>query len=60
VPVFAFRHYWQDRGRFPAGSAHDMEVSVPVRSRWLNFAPYGALVAAALTVAVSHWLAASV
>ncbi|MFP4829764.1 APC family permease [Paraburkholderia sp. BR10879] len=60
VPVFAFRHYWQDRGRFPAGSALDMEVSVPVRSRWLSLAPYGALVAAALTIAVSHWLAASV
>ncbi|MBN3801850.1 APC family permease [Paraburkholderia sp. Ac-20336] len=60
VPVFAYRHYWQDRGRFPAGSASDMNVSVPARSRWLNLAPYGALAAAVLTVAVSHWLAASV
>jgi amino acid transporter len=57
VPVFAFRHYWQDRGHFPAGSALDMEVEIPQRSKWLNLLPYGALVAAALTIAVSHWLA---
>jgi amino acid transporter len=57
VPVFVFRHYWQDRGHFPTGSALDMEVSVPARSRWLDLAPYGALVAAGLTIAVSHWLA---
>jgi amino acid transporter len=57
VPVFAFRHYWQDRGHFPAGSALDMEVEIPQRSKWLNVLPYGALIAAALTIAVSHWLA---
>ena len=60
VPVFAFRHYLQDRGRFPAGSALDMEVVVPKRSIWLNLAPYGALIAAALTIALSHHWAASV
>ncbi len=60
APVFAYRHYWQDRGRFPAGSAHDMELEATTRSRWKSLAPYGALVLAALTVAVSHYLAARV
>lgn len=60
VPVFAYRHYWQDRGRFPAGSAHDMELEATTRSPWESLAPYGALVLAALTVAVSHYLAARV
>ncbi|NIE62852.1 APC family permease [Burkholderia sp. Ax-1719] len=60
VPVFAYRHYWQDRGRFPAGSAHDMELEATTRSAWKSLAPYGALVLAALTVAVSHYFAARV
>ncbi|MBB3259425.1 amino acid transporter [Paraburkholderia bannensis] len=60
VPVFAYRHYWQDRGRFPAGSAHDMELETTARSAWKSLAPYGALVLAALTVAVSHSFAARV
>ncbi|WP_415767866.1 APC family permease [Paraburkholderia sp. J69-1] len=60
VPVFAYRHYWQDRGRFPAGSAHDMELAVTVRSRWKSLAPYGALALAAATIAASHYFAARV
>ncbi len=60
VPVFAYRHYWQDRGRFPAGSAHDMELETTTRSAWKSLAPYGALVLAALTVAASHYFAARV
>ena len=57
VPVFAYRHYWQDRGHFPAGSALDMEVEIPTRSKWRDVLPYAALIGAALTIAISHYLA---
>ncbi|MCG5077837.1 APC family permease [Paraburkholderia tagetis] len=60
VPVFAYRHYWQDRGRFPAGSALDMEVKIPMRSKWRDMLPYAALIAAALTIAISYRLASAV
>ncbi|QBR01711.1 APC family permease [Paraburkholderia pallida] len=60
VPVFAYRHYWQDRGHFPAGSALDMEVEIPARSKWRDMLPYAALIAAALTIAISYRLAAAV
>ncbi|CAM2172646.1 Amino acid permease YhdG [Paraburkholderia sacchari] len=60
VPVFAYRHYWQDRGHFPAGSALDMEVEIPARSKWRDMLPYAALIGAALTIAVSHYFASKV
>lgn len=54
VPVFVYRHYWQDRGRFPARSAEDMELKTPPRAAWKNLLPYGALALAVLTVWLSH------
>jgi len=57
VPVFVYRHYWQDRGRFPAQMVRDVELDVPARSGWLNLAPYAALAAAALTIWGSYYLA---
>ena len=57
VPVFIYRHYWQDRGRFPAQMLRDMELDVPKRSMWLNLVPYAALVAAALTIWLSYYFA---
>ncbi|KWZ31566.1 APC family permease [Burkholderia anthina] len=57
VPVFLYRHYWQDRGRFPAQMQRDMELAVPTRSMWLNLAPYAALIGAVLAVAGSHYFA---
>ncbi len=55
VPVFVYRHYWQDRGRFPAQMQRDMELAVAARGMWLNVAPYAALAAAALTIAASYY-----
>ncbi|MDI9654435.1 hypothetical protein QM306_40110, partial [Burkholderia cenocepacia] len=46
VPVFLFRHYWQDRGRFPAQMQRDMELEVPQRAMWLSLMPYAALIGA--------------
>ncbi|ARK58604.1 APC family permease [Burkholderia pseudomallei] len=57
VPVFVYRHYWQDRGRFPAQMRRDMELAVAARGMWLNVAPYAALAAAALTIAASYYFA---
>ncbi|MDN7674690.1 APC family permease [Burkholderia oklahomensis] len=57
VPVFVYRHYWQDRGRFPAQMQRDMEFVVPARGMWLNVAPYAALAAAALTIGMAYYFA---
>ncbi|CAJ6413992.1 amino acid transporter [Burkholderia pseudomallei] len=57
VLVFVYRHYWQDRGRFPAQMQRDMELAVAARGMWLNVAPYAALAAAALTIAASYYFA---
>jgi amino acid transporter len=58
VPVFLYRHLWQDRGRFPARMAQDMALQDEAHNtgirRWL---PYGALVLAVLVVWLSHQLA---
>ncbi|CAG9179718.1 APC family permease [Cupriavidus pinatubonensis] len=50
VPVFVYRHYVQDKGRFPESMRRDMELP-HARAAWL---PYAALAAGALVV----WLAA--
>ncbi|SEK06838.1 APC family permease [Paraburkholderia diazotrophica] len=58
VPVFMFRHYWQDRGRFPARMAQDMEWRGGVRPAGLRgLLPYGALLLAVFVVWFSHYLA---
>ena len=57
VPVFLFRHYWQDRGRFPAQMQRDMGFEVPKRAMWLNLMPYVALVGAGLTIWLSYYFA---
>jgi amino acid transporter len=58
VPVFLYRHLWQDRGRFPTRMAQDMALQDEAHNtgirRWL---PYGALVLAVLVVWLSHYLA---
>lgn len=56
IPVFAFRHYWQDKGRFPVseGTADDPFEQVQVTAK-AGFLPYLALAAAVSVV----WLGAS-
>jgi amino acid transporter len=58
VPVFLYRHLWQDRGRFPTRMAQDMALQDEAHNtgirRWLA---YGALVLAVLVVWLSHYLA---
>ncbi|MEI5997939.1 APC family permease [Paraburkholderia bengalensis] len=58
VPVFMFRHYWQDRGRFPVRMAQDMEWQGGKRPAGLRgLLPYGALLLAVFVVWFSHDLA---
>jgi amino acid transporter len=58
VPVFLYRHFWQDRGHFPTRMTQDMALQEETRHagvrRWL---PYGALVLAVAVVWISHELA---
>ncbi|KVE32443.1 APC family permease [Burkholderia sp. TSV86] len=57
VPVFVYRHYWQDRGRFPEQMARDISLTISQRSRWLDIAPYAALAGAVLTIGISYYVA---
>jgi amino acid transporter len=58
VPVFFYRHYWQDKGTFPARMAQDVNPDGnPVATgprRWL---PLGALALGVFVVWFSHYLA---
>ncbi len=54
VPVFAFRHYVQDKGRFPADMAETNGAGVVRRAGIL---PWVALAACAVVVASAHMLA---
>lgn len=57
IPVFIFRHYWQDKGIFPAALATDSgsERQPPVKRAGLR--PYFALAACVVLVAAARYLA---
>lgn len=57
LPIFFYRHYWEDRGRFPAQMQSEMALQTPPRSRWWNGAPYVALLAAISTIGISYYFA---
>jgi hypothetical protein len=59
VQVFAYRHFWQDKGRFPARMKEDMELepSASRRRGVRDLLPYGALVLAVAVVWIAHRLA---
>ena len=58
IPVFAFRHYIQDKGQFPTSAGADNlvldEASVQPKA---GFLPYLALIAAAATVGLAAYFA---
>ena len=57
VPVFLFRHYVQDKGRFPPAMLDDLHVdSRDLSVRKAGNLPYLALAAGALVVIVSNWI----
>jgi len=59
LPVFVYRHYFQDKGEFPAATADDLEMSEGVKApRRAGILPYVALVAGVAVMLVTHYLAA--
>ena len=58
IPVFAFRHYIQDKGQFPTSTGADnLALNEPVVQPKAGFLPYLALIAAAATVGLAAYLA---
>jgi amino acid transporter len=59
LPVFVYRHYFQDKGKFPAATADDLEMSEGVKApRRAGILPYVALLAGVAVMLVTHYLAA--
>jgi amino acid transporter len=58
VPVFVYRHYIQDKGKFPAAMAEDLDLGAgeKVAAR-AGLWPYIALAAGMVVLIVTHWLA---
>jgi amino acid transporter len=58
VPVFVYRHYIQDKGRFPAGMAEDLELVEGEKiTQRAGIWPYVALALGVIVLVVTHWLA---
>jgi amino acid transporter len=59
LPVFVYRHYFQDKGRFPAATTDDLEMGDGAGSvRRAGILPYLALLAGVAVMIVTHYLAA--
>jgi amino acid transporter len=57
LPVFAYRHYVQDKGRFPARMLEDLHVSSRDLSvKRAGMLPYLTLAAGVLIVLVANWI----
>ncbi|WP_114815077.1 APC family permease [Paraburkholderia kururiensis] len=57
LPVFVWRHYVTDKGRFPDQMLEDMELSSNQPSRKAGYLPYAALALGVAVVVVTHLLA---
>jgi hypothetical protein len=58
VPIFCYRHYLQDKGRFPDSMREELELGDGTRlKRRAGWLPYVALAVGALVVFVTHRLA---
>ncbi|CAE6726156.1 APC family permease [Paraburkholderia haematera] len=56
VPVFIWRHYVTDKGRFPDAMLDDMDLSNDNAQRRAGFLPYAVLALGVVVVFVSHWI----
>jgi amino acid transporter len=58
IPVFCFRHYLQDGGKFPDNMLDDLHVggSGDVTTKRAGFLPYLTLVAGIAVVLISNWI----
>jgi amino acid transporter len=58
LPVFIYRHYIQDKGKFPAATADDLEMGEGMVARKrAGILPYLALLLGVLILLVTHYLA---
>lgn len=56
IPVFAYRHYMQDKGQFPAGSLDDLGLTgQDLGERKAGMLPYLTLLAGIAVVLISNW-----
>jgi hypothetical protein len=56
-PVFAYRHYVQDGGRFPAGALADLGLKEgDMGERKAGMLPYLTLAAGAVVVLLANWI----
>jgi len=56
IPVFYFRHYIQDGGKFPKGALDDLGlVEGEMGERKAGMLPYLTLIAGAVVVLVANW-----
>jgi amino acid transporter len=57
IPVFAFRHYFQDKGQFPAGALEELGLKgQDLGERKAGILPYLALAAGLAVVLIANWL----
>jgi len=57
IPVFAFRHYFQDKGQFPQGALDDLGLTgQDLGERKAGILPYLTLAAGLVVVLVANWL----
>src|SRR5580693_6634151 len=58
LPVFVYRHYFQDKGKFPAATADDLEMGEGMVARKrAGILPYLALLLGVIVLVVTHMLA---
>lgn len=58
VPLFIYRHYFQDKGIFPKQMLEDMQLEIgsAIQSKYLSVLPYVALAAAVVVVCYTNRL----
>lgn len=58
IPVFLFRHYVQDKGKFPAKMLEDLGVGEQnaITERKAGILPYVTLIAGVATVLIANWV----
>jgi hypothetical protein len=56
IPIFIYRHYFQDKGKFPAKMLSDLHVSADeLEMRKAGALPYLTVLGGALVVTVAWW-----
>ncbi|MEX5689147.1 APC family permease [Pseudomonas silesiensis] len=58
LPVFCYRHYVQDRGRFPEAMLNDLYIQADAGRKRAGWLPYATLIAGVLVVYGCHQLVA--